>query len=130
MASGKWRVPDWYIQAVSGGIGPIAIHAGFEQLLEMGLIERLPKFGVLQSEGCSPMVAARQANSGDLIDRIRARPEFKRVPLVVLTAKSLTPDESAFFAHHSIQIWPKTQLDRKALIAFVDKTLQEIKEEQ
>lgn len=60
LENGKWVVPDWYIQAVSGGIGPIAIHSGFSQLLQMGLIDRIPKLGLIQVEGCAPMVTAWQ----------------------------------------------------------------------
>lgn len=58
---GKWRVPDWYIQAVSGGMGPIGAWRGFEELYEMGLIDRLPKIAVIQVEGCAPMVTAFKA---------------------------------------------------------------------
>jgi threonine synthase len=55
---GKWRVPDWYIQAVSGGIGPLGIWKGFQELRKMGLTDRMPKLAIVQSEGCSPMAAA------------------------------------------------------------------------
>ncbi len=58
LENGKWTVPDWYIQAVSGGIGPIAIQSGFEQLYQVGLIDRIPKLGIVQVEGCAPMVTA------------------------------------------------------------------------
>jgi threonine synthase len=58
---GKWRAPDWYIQAVSGGMGPIGAWRGFEELHEMGLIDRLPKIAVIQAEGCAPMVTAFKA---------------------------------------------------------------------
>ena len=51
-----WQAPDWYIQAVSGGIGPLGVLKGFEELLAAGLIDRVPKIGVVQTEGCSPMV--------------------------------------------------------------------------
>lgn len=53
-----WRAPDWYIQAVSGGIGPIGTEKGFRELHQAGLIERTPAIGVIQAEGCSPMVRA------------------------------------------------------------------------
>jgi len=55
---GKWRVPDWYIQAVSGGIGPLGVWKGFQELHQMGLIDRMPKLGLIQSEGCAPMATA------------------------------------------------------------------------
>lgn len=53
-----WRAPDWYIQAVSGGIGPLGVHKGFAELLAAGLIDRMPRLGLVQSEGCAPMVRA------------------------------------------------------------------------
>jgi threonine synthase len=59
---GKWRAPDWYIQAVSGGMGPIGTFRGFEELYEMGLIDRMPKVAVIQVEGCAPMVTSFKAN--------------------------------------------------------------------
>ncbi len=51
-----WRAPDWYIQSVSGGLGPLGVLKGFEELSEVGLIERIPKIGIVQVEGCAPMV--------------------------------------------------------------------------
>jgi threonine synthase len=51
-----FRAPDWYVQAVSGGLGPIGVWKGFEELYSMGLIDRLPKLACIQAEGCAPMV--------------------------------------------------------------------------
>lgn len=56
-----WRSPDWYIQSVSGGLGPLGVYQGFKELLAMGLIDRIPKLGIIQAEGCSPMVKAFKA---------------------------------------------------------------------
>lgn len=53
-----WRAPDWYIQAVSGGLGPLGVYHGFQELYAMGLIDRVPSLGVIQAEGCAPMVQA------------------------------------------------------------------------
>lgn len=58
--SGKWIAPDWYIQAVSGGIGPIGVWKGFSELLSMGLIDKMPKLAIVQAAGCAPMVTAWQ----------------------------------------------------------------------
>ena len=55
---GRWRAPDWYVQAVSGGVGPLGVWKGFQELLKMGLIDRLPKLAIVQSDGCAPMAAA------------------------------------------------------------------------
>jgi threonine synthase len=57
-----WKAPDWYIQAVSGGIGPLGVLKGFEELYKMGLTDRVPKIGVIQVAGCSPMVRAFMAD--------------------------------------------------------------------
>jgi threonine synthase len=56
-----WRAPDWYLQAVSGGLGPLGVYHGFQELFAMGLIDRLPALGVIQVEGCAPMVRAFKA---------------------------------------------------------------------
>lgn len=59
--SGRWQSPDWYIQAVSGGIGPLGVWKGFCELYEMGLIDKLPKLSIIQAAGCAPMVQAFEA---------------------------------------------------------------------
>ncbi len=56
-----WRSPDWYIQAVSGGLGPLGVYQGFKELLDMGLINKIPKLAVIQAAGCAPMVKAFKA---------------------------------------------------------------------
>jgi threonine synthase len=58
-----WRTPDWYIQAVSGGMGPLGVYQGFKELYSMGLISHIPKLAVIQSDGCAPMVQAFKAGS-------------------------------------------------------------------
>lgn len=56
--SGRWQSPDWYIQAVSGGIGPLGVWKGFFELFQMGLIDKMPRLGIVQAAGCAPMVKA------------------------------------------------------------------------
>ena len=56
-----WKAPDWYIQSVSGGLGPLGVYHGFQELYSMGLIERIPQIGIIQVEGCAPMVRAFKA---------------------------------------------------------------------
>jgi threonine synthase len=55
---GGWRCPDWYVQAVSGGIGPLGVWKGFSELHQMGLIDKMPRLAIVQAAGCSPMVQA------------------------------------------------------------------------
>jgi len=51
-----WDAPDWYVQAVSGGMGPIGVWKGFYELYNMGLTSKIPKLAIVQTEGCAPMV--------------------------------------------------------------------------
>ena len=52
----KWRTPDWYIQAISGGMGPLGVYKGFRELQQLGLIDRIPAMAPIQADGCAPMV--------------------------------------------------------------------------
>jgi threonine synthase len=56
-----WKAPDWYIQAVSGGLGPLGVFQGFKEMFDMGLISKVPKLAIIQAEGCAPMVNAFKA---------------------------------------------------------------------
>jgi threonine synthase len=51
-----WRTPDWYVQPISGGMGPLGVYKGFCELKQMGLIDRIPAIAAIQAEGCAPMV--------------------------------------------------------------------------
>ncbi len=66
-----WVVPDWYIQAVSGGLGPVGVLKGFIELREMGLIDRVPAIANIQSEGCAPMVHAWKQKK-DVADPVKS----------------------------------------------------------
>lgn len=57
----EWRAPDWFIQGVSGGMGPIGVAKGFAELIELGLVDKVPAIGIVQSEGCAPMIHAYKA---------------------------------------------------------------------
>ena len=54
----RWRSPDWFIQGVSGGMGPIGVGKGFREMYDFGLVEKMPSLGLVQSTGCAPMVEA------------------------------------------------------------------------
>lgn len=54
----NWRAPDWYLQSVSGGIGPLGVQRAFAELHKLGWIDRTPALGLIQSEGCAPMARA------------------------------------------------------------------------
>lgn len=55
-------VPDWVV--VPTGAGPLiyGIYKGFVELLQAGVIERLPRLLLVQSAGCAPIVSAYDRN--------------------------------------------------------------------
>lgn len=55
-----WGTPDWYVQSVSGGMGPVGVWKGYQELMRMGLVKRMPKLACIQTEGCAPMVHSFQ----------------------------------------------------------------------
>lgn len=52
------RIPDVYIQAVSGGTGPIAIDKGIREIKSVYPDLKNPRFVMVQPDGCDPMVQA------------------------------------------------------------------------
>jgi threonine synthase len=90
-----WRSPDWYIQAVSGGLGPLGVYSGFKELFHMGLIDRIPKLGIIQAEGCAPMVKAFKA--GDEI----AEPVVPETSIIILSTGD--PGKAYTYLHRLIR---------------------------
>ena len=54
----RWRAPDWFLQGVSGGLGPIGLAKGWREMHDFSLIDKKPAYGMIQSSGCAPMVDA------------------------------------------------------------------------
>ncbi len=54
----NWRTPDWYIQAISGGMGPLGVSKAFREMKQMNLTDKVPAIAAIQAEGCAPMVTA------------------------------------------------------------------------
>jgi len=57
-----WSSPDWYIQAVSGAIGPLGVIKGFQEMHAAGLVDKIPALACIQSAGCAPMAKAWEAD--------------------------------------------------------------------
>ncbi len=49
------KFPTVYIQALSGGTGPIAIDKALREIEHLNLVEHYPRFLMVQPDGCSPM---------------------------------------------------------------------------
>ncbi len=64
-----WSSPDWYIQAVSGAIGPLGVLKGFQEMHAAGLVDNIPALACIQSAGCAPMATAWEANL-DVVDPV------------------------------------------------------------
>jgi threonine synthase len=63
-----WEVPNWYIQAVSGGIGPLAVWKGFRELYELGITKKMPRIACIQASGCAPMAQAFLLDSDEILE--------------------------------------------------------------
>ena len=53
-----WDLPDVIFYPTGGGTGLIGMWKAFNELLEIGWIEHLPRMVAVQSAGCAPMVKA------------------------------------------------------------------------
>ncbi len=128
-----WRAPDWYIQAVSGGMGPAGVWKGFEELLTMGLVTHMPKLACAQVEGCAPMVRSFRAglekaepvlNPQTLITTIAtgqpgpAYPFLRRVIIENGGAFEMVSDEEAFRAMHVMAKMNGISMEPAAAVAF------------
>ncbi len=52
------KMPDVYIQAVSGGTAPLALQKAFSDFEETGILGRIPKMIFIQGHYCAPQVEA------------------------------------------------------------------------
>ena len=59
------KMPTVYVQALSGGTGPIVIDKAYHDLKETGVLGDLPLFIMVQPDRCAPMTAGyREAKLG------------------------------------------------------------------
>jgi threonine synthase len=128
-----WRTPDWYIQAVSGGMGPLGVSKGFSELKKMHFIDRIPAIAAIQAEGCAPMVQAwkQHANVAVPVTSPRTHIEtlatgdpgrtytilFKRVTDSHGVFESVS-DEEAFRAMHVLAKMEGISAEPAAAVAF------------
>ncbi len=133
VAGAPWRVPDWYIQSVSGGMGPVGVWKGFEELLTMGLVPHMPKLACVQVDGCAPMVHSFRAgleeaepvlNPQTLITTIatgQPGPAYSFLRRVILEnggTFEMVSDEEAFRAMHVMAKMDGISMEPAAAVAF------------
>jgi threonine synthase len=58
-----WNAPAVIIYPTGGGVGLIGIHKAFTELARLGLVDKMPRLVVVQSEGCAPIVKAFDAGA-------------------------------------------------------------------
>jgi threonine synthase len=67
---------DWYVQAVSSGMGVYGTYKAAQELKQLGHIERLPALLCVQQASCAPMVRAWQEGAEAITSRhIVKRPQ-------------------------------------------------------
>jgi threonine synthase len=127
------RVPDWYLQAVSGGMGPVGVWKAFEEMKNMGLVDRLPKLAHVQVAGCAPMVNSFEAGlevaEPVLEPRTRististgdpgaAYPFLRQIALQQRGAFVKVEDREAFRAMHVLAKMDGISMEPAAAVAF------------
>jgi threonine synthase len=131
--SAPLQTPDWYFQAVSGGMGPVGVWKAYVEMKEMGLVDRLPKLVNVQVSGCSPMVdsfkkglevAEPVLHPQTLVSTIStgnpgaAYPYLRRVVLEHGGDFVKVADEEAFRAMHVLAKMDGISMEPAAAVAF------------
>jgi threonine synthase len=132
-AGGQWYAPDWYVQSVSGGLGPVGVMKGFRELREHGLVNSMPKFACIQSAGCDPIVRSWKAgqeevtpinNPQTLITTLATGdpgPAYKMLRELMMRyggAMESVTDEEAFRALHTLAKLDGFSMEPAAAVAF------------
>ena len=67
-----WQVPDHLIVPGGNLANSSALGIGFAQMLEWGLIDRLPRISVIQAEGANPLFVSMRENGGEQLQSMHA----------------------------------------------------------
>jgi threonine synthase len=90
----EWRVPDWIVLP-GGNLGNVsALGKACREMREIGLIDKLPRFAVVQAEGSAPFYHLFQTEKRDVI-------EFVEKPETLATAIRIGAPVS----------WPKAKFE-------------------
>ncbi|TMI53126.1 threonine synthase [Candidatus Bathyarchaeota archaeon] len=61
-----WRVPDYVVYPVGGGVGLVGMWKMFSILEKIGWVKTRPRFVAVQPTGCAPVVKAYQSKRDDV----------------------------------------------------------------
>lgn len=67
------EIPDWVVHPTAGGTGLYAMWKGYNELLKLNCIRKLPRLVAAQSEAAAPIVLALEKGLAD-IEPVLARP--------------------------------------------------------
>ncbi len=68
----EWRVPDHIIVPGGNLANSSALGLGYMQMLDLGLIERLPKISIIQAAGANPLARSIADNGGKSLEPVQA----------------------------------------------------------
>jgi threonine synthase len=88
------KPPTVYIQALSGGTGPLGVLKGCRELKQGGLLDIMPRLILVQTSGCSPMADAwQEAESKSFPDGWEQRfPVYENIPTRITTLATGNPE--------------------------------------
>ncbi len=67
-----WMVPDHVIVPGGNLANSSALGKGFKEMLELGLVHRMPKISVIQADGANPLVRSFADNAGTKMEPVEA----------------------------------------------------------
>jgi len=69
----NWQVPDWFVIPVGNAGNISALGKGLRELHELGIIDKLPRLGGVQTEGASPIYQSYKNGFSELVPQ-QAKP--------------------------------------------------------
>jgi threonine synthase len=67
-----WNVPDHVIVPGGNLANSSALGKGFREMVELGLVARMPRISVIQAAGANPLVRSMAANGGSSLEAVEA----------------------------------------------------------
>ncbi|WP_396610358.1 pyridoxal-phosphate dependent enzyme [Haloferax sp. S1W] len=61
-----WDVPDWVVLPAATGELVYGVFKGFSDLVELGLVDEVPRLVAAQPEGCAPLATAWEAGNDEV----------------------------------------------------------------
>jgi threonine synthase len=56
-----WQTPDWIVTPLGGGSLLLGLYYGFKEMIDVGIVDRMPRLAAVQAENCAPVYHAWKA---------------------------------------------------------------------